>query len=290
MASYTVGGIDPAYPSFDAPPVANADTASVAFNSKATINVLANDTDPDAADQGYLGIGEYTDFVTSGGQIVTGSVTVINNQFVFDASDPNFASGSTDISFSYTAVDQWGAESNWTKVTLHVTGNAVPGVTYLGTVHDDVIHDTAGNDTLYGGNGDDKIYSTVGNDVLRGGNGKDQLFAGSGNDTLDGDNGNDILHAGTGADLLIGGNGSDTFVLPSNFTKVTIADFESREDRIDISPWVFQSLAQIQAAAVQHGDDLWISTADVFNPAQTHTLILQDTHVWQLHASDFAFV
>lgn len=290
MATHIVGSINADYPGFDTPPVANSDTGSGAYNTKITVDVLANDTDADAADQGYLGIGEYTDFITSSGQNVTSLVKVINNKFVFDASDPNFASGSTDITFSYTAVDQWGAESNWTTAVIHITGNAVPGITYCGTVHNDVIRDTAGNDKLSGNNGDDKIYSTIGNDVLRGENGKDQLFAGSGNDTLDGGNGNDTLYAGTGNDLLIGGNGNDTFVLPSNFSKVTIADFNSHNDTIDISPWIFQSFDQIRANAVQHGCDLWISTADLFNPTQTHTLILQDTHLCELRSSDFVFV
>lgn len=289
MAIYTVGTINPAYPSFDAPPVAIADTASLAYNTTVTINVLGNDTDVDPADQGYLGIGRYTDLVTSSGQVVTGSVKVIANKFVFDASDPNFASGGTDVTFSYTAIDQWGAESNWATVTIHVTGNAVEGITYCGTVHPDVIYDTAGNDDICGNNGDDILYSTLGNDILSGENGKDILYAGSGNDTLDGGNGNDTLYAGSGRDLLIGGNGKDLFVLPSNFSTVTIADFDSHDDTIQMSSWTYQNFAQVVAHAHQQGSDLVISTQDQFT-SQVHTLILQNTTLSDIQAKDFLFL
>lgn len=291
MATYTVGSINPDYPAFDSPPVANSDTAQVAYNNAVTINVLANDTDADTAnnDQLYLGVGRYTDAMTADGHIA-GTLKVVNNEFVFTADDPSFATSATTLTFSYTAVDQWGAESNWATVTISVTGNSTPGVAYDGTVHPDVIRDTPGNDTLYGGNNDDKIYSTTGTDVLSGGNGKDQLFAGTGNDTLLGGNGDDTLTAGSGVDILTGGHGNDLFVLPANYTKVTITDFDSKNDTIDMSPWVFQNFAQIEAHAQQHGADLWISTADAFDPSVTHTLVLQNTKLGDLHANDFLFV
>lgn len=313
MATHIVGTINPDYALLgDTAPVAIADTASVAYNQSVTIDVLGNDTDSDVLtqDQQFLGVGEYTDPVIAGTNTpAAGHLQVINNQFIFTADDPSFANGSTDITFSYTAVDQWGAESNWTTVTVHVTGNSTPGIHYCGTVHNDIIHDGGGNDYLYGNNGDDLIYSTTGNDVLNGGNGKDQLFAGSGNDVLIGGNGNDVLHAGSGVDILSGGDnsaydcgcfnmpgshdngaGKDTFILPSDFSTVTITDFKSQNDTIKISPWVFQSFSQMMTHATQQGCNVVISTADQFDPANTHTLILQHTSLQDLHAKDFLFV
>jgi Ca2+-binding RTX toxin-like protein len=325
MAAHVVGTINPDYALLgDNAPVANSDTGSVAYNQSVTIDVLHNDTDADTAtqDQQFLGVGEYTDPVIAGtSTAAAGHLQVINNQFVFTADDPSFASGATDITFSYTAVDQWGAESNWTTVTVHVTGNSTPGITYCGTVHNDVIHDGGGNDHIYGNNGNDILYSSTGNDVMDGGNGKDQLFGGVGNDTLIGGNGNDTITAGSGNDLLIGGsvgddhgnghgcgpcgggwgsgfdfddirgpsNDHDTFILPSNFSTVTIADF-SRNDTIDISPWVFQSFSQVMDHATQQGCNVVISTADQFDPSTTHTLVLQHTFLWELHAKEFTFV
>lgn len=298
-------------------PTANPDSASVAYNQSVTIDVLANDTDPDAGDQGFLHIAEYTNPVIAGTTTpAAGHLSVVNNQFVFVADDASYANGATDITFTYAAADQWNAEGNFTTVTIHVIGNSTPGITSCGTVHNDVMHDTAGNDFLYGNNGDDVIYSSSGNDVLEGGNGKDQLYAGSGNDTLIGGNGSDVLHAGTGNDLLIGGsvgddqgnhcpcdcggpinlthitssNGDhDTFILPSNFSTVTIADFHEH-DTIDISPWVFASFSNVMAHAAQQGGNVVISTVDQFDPALTHTLILQHTQLSDLHAKDFVFL
>jgi Ca2+-binding RTX toxin-like protein len=317
------GPIDPAWqtnsPWDTAPPTAVSDTANVAYNQAVTIDVLANDSDPDAMDQGALHIAEYTAPVIAGTNTpAAGHLAVVNNTFVFTADDASFANGATDITFSYTAADQWNAEGNWTTVTVHVTGNSTPGITYCGTVHNDVIHDGAGNDFLYGNNGNDIIYSSLGNDILDGGNGKDQLFGGAGNDTLIGGNGSDTITAGSGNDLLIGGrvgddegnghgcgpcggfhfdfndacgsNGDhDTFILPANYGTVTIADF-GWHDTIDISPWVFQNFAQVMAHATQHGCNVVITTADQFDPSVTHTLILDHTSLWSLHASEFTFV
>jgi Ca2+-binding RTX toxin-like protein len=290
MTIHTVGFITSAYPSFDHAPTANNDTAQVAYNGSLTIAALANDTDPDTAtlDQNYLGIGRYTDPVLSNGQ-AAGALQCIGNQFVFTASDPNFATGPTAVTFSYTAVDQWGAESGWATVTVTVTGNATPGVTYYGLNSPNVIYDSAGNDLLYGGNNKDKIYSSTGADHLFGQNGKDFLVAGNGNDSLVGGNGNDTLVAGSGADFLTGGRGHDMFVLGANFTKATITDFDPKTDSISISPWVLQSFGDLQTHAQPHGADLWVSTADLFDPSLIHTLILQNISLSQLHADNFFF-
>ncbi|WP_420859382.1 Hint domain-containing protein [Marivivens marinus] len=69
--------------------------------------------------------------------------------------------------------------------------------------------DTAGNDTLYGGDGDDSIWGVDGDDTLYGGDGNDHLDGDAGNDIVLGEAGNDTLIGDAGNDQLFGGSGDD---------------------------------------------------------------------------------
>jgi Ca2+-binding RTX toxin-like protein len=100
-----------------------------------------------------------------------------------------------------------------------------------GTVGDDLIIGSSGNDTLDGGRGDD---------ILVGGPGSDQLIGGVGNDFLDGSKGANTLLGGLGDDHLIvhvgdtaiGGPGVDGFdfsVLPGDHG-FAVVDFNAEED------------------------------------------------------------
>jgi Ca2+-binding RTX toxin-like protein len=71
------------------------------------------------------------------------------------------------------------------------------------------IEGTAGNDTIFGGQGDDYIVGYAGNDTLWGSNGNDTLDGGAGNDLLVGQNGHDTLFGGDGNDQVIGNAGGD---------------------------------------------------------------------------------
>lgn len=92
----------------------------------------------------------------------------------------------------------------------------------------------AGNDRLVGGEGADTLIGANGNDLLLGGGGNDRLRGESGNDLLNGGRGDDILNAGTGIDTMTGEEGRDTFVFDVATTTVSITDFQSRYDRIDL--------------------------------------------------------
>ncbi|MEO1500401.1 MAG: Hint domain-containing protein [Pseudomonadota bacterium] len=75
---------------------------------------------------------------------------------------------------------------------------------------DDTLSGGEGNDTLSGDWGNDSIDGGDGDDVAAGGSGDDTISGGDGNDTLDGDLGNDALFGEAGSDVLSGGDGEDT--------------------------------------------------------------------------------
>lgn len=126
-------------------------------------------------------------------------------------------------------------------VGINFSGNPI-----FGTVGNDNLHGTVGNDLIFGfegndkidggagrdcivggdgtdktegGSGDDVLFGNTGNDELKGGSGNDQIFGsenndtlngGSGDDTLKGEEGNDNLSGGSGNDFLDGSNGTDS--------------------------------------------------------------------------------
>ncbi len=75
------------------------------------------------------------------------------------------------------------------------------------------------------------------NNILIGNSGKNKISGGSGNDTIDGGNGNDSL---------IGGSGNDIFVL-HNESSVTIQDFTSSKDKIQLNTNEFNALSDFQS-------------------------------------------
>ena len=82
----------------------------------------------------------------------------------------------------------------------------------------DVIDGGAGDDTICGGRDNDVIHGGIGDDIIYGNEAADTLFGGFGNDdlrggywkdTLNGGPGNDVMRGGRGADILLGGSGND---------------------------------------------------------------------------------
>lgn len=107
---------------------------------------------------------------------------------------------------------------------------------------DDVLAGNDGNDTIRGGEDDDRLYGGGDDDVLAGNDGNDVLDGNVGDDTLFGGRGDDALLGGDGRDVLSGGTGADVFVFETvdhspqgGATRVTITDFETSLDRIDLS-------------------------------------------------------
>jgi hypothetical protein len=94
-------------------PVAVADTASVAEDSTVIIDVVANDTDIDGANE----INSAS--LAISGQPANGSVVIENNQVTYTPSLNYFGSDT----FEYTVSDHSGAVSNAATVTVNVSGS-----------------------------------------------------------------------------------------------------------------------------------------------------------------------
>ena len=83
----------------------------------------------------------------------------------------------------------------------------------IGSMYDDVLTGTRGENSLWG---------LGGNDDIDGGRRKDMLFGGDGDDDLDGGDGDDTLEGGDGADTLTGGDGTDTAAYTRSTMGVTV--------------------------------------------------------------------
>ncbi|BAY07756.1 SdiA-regulated domain-containing protein [Calothrix sp. NIES-2098] len=185
-------------------PVANNDSATTSDIKPVTINVLANDSDPDSDP---LSISSFTN--PNGG-------TVVKNQDNTFTYTPDIGFSGSD-SFAYTASDgKGGTDTATVNLTVNRISTGIFGTlnqdNLTGTNQKDLIGGLAGDDSLKGGNGEDTIYGGLGNDSLNGENGNDILYGNDGNDSLDGGNGNDTLYGDSGNDTLIGGNGDDLLV------------------------------------------------------------------------------
>ncbi|MFK3776577.1 M10 family metallopeptidase C-terminal domain-containing protein [Agrobacterium sp. NPDC089420] len=81
-------------------------------------------------------------------------------------------------------------------------------------------------------------------------------FSGTGgNDIIDGTAGNDVIVDGSGFDIMTGGAGSDVFKVTARSGDIdTITDFNSAEDRIDLSAFG-DRISVAQLSFTQKGDD-----------------------------------
>ena len=185
-------------------PDAKDDCATTAYNTAVTINVLANDSDPNC------------DKLTISGSPSSsqGTVTVNADGTLTFTPNPGFSGTAT---IKYTISDGRGGYDTAT-VSVTVKAPVKDGVVE-GTTGDDLI------DTAYTGDpegdridaGDynctdaDKVVAGAGNDTVLAGAANDTVFGEAGNDLIDGGAGNDLLDGGAGDDTFIGGAGNDSF-------------------------------------------------------------------------------
>jgi len=91
---------------------------------------------------------------------------------------------------------------------------------------------TVFNDIITASNGDDKIKGLAGNDTINGGNGNDTLEGGVGNDVIYGGKGDDIISGDAGNDKLYGVAGNNTFLfyLENPDSSFDINEYEAKFD------------------------------------------------------------
>ncbi len=105
---------------------------------------------------------------------------------------------------------------------------------------------------------------------LDGGAGNDHLSGGAGDDTLSGGAGDDTLSGGAGDDTLTGGADDDTFVFAAGHSNDTITDFNTGNNKIDLSAIPgFANLIAVQGATLDDGNGNTVITT----PTGTITLI-----------------
>jgi Ca2+-binding RTX toxin-like protein len=122
---------------------------------------------------------------------------------------------------------------------------------------DGTIDGSPGKDLAVGSDLSDVIKTYADNDDIYGGKGNDKIYAGAGKDIVNGEGGNDQLWGEKGADLFVFEKGSG---------KDKIADFNVREDKIDLSDYGFDSWREVKHAAhntskgvvitLDHGDSV----------------------------------
>jgi predicted extracellular nuclease len=276
-------------------PTAVDDTGAVNEDASVTLNVLANDTDPNAGDTKTL--------VSVSASDSGSSVAIVGDQVVYTADADVFdllsAGESATDSFTYVMRDAAGLTSS-ASVTVTINGvddtvtlNAGNGnSTVAGTGADDAINGGNGSDrlsglggadVLNGNNGSDTVSGGDGLDRLSGGNGTDSLDGGAGDDSLSGGNANDTLDGGAGDDQLSGGLGGDRFVFAGDFGRDVIVDWD-QNDQIELDHLQFADFQAVLAHAEQSGSDVLIKLDDA------HTITLSGVQLSSLNAGDFTFV
>lgn len=173
----------------------------------------------------------------------------------------------------------------------------------------DQINGNAGDDRLMGNDGDDAIQGGSGEDLLKGGTGADDLSGGHENDMIFGGADGDHLQGGAGHDQLIGGAGADTLAggtgndhlwggnfLHDNSTDIFIYiqgggqdmvhDFESDQDRIDLSSFGL-TYDELQTRFNDLGWATEIDFSGLDGAGDVDCIILRSVQVEQLQEDNF---
>lgn len=182
------------------------DRFTVRDGQPVALNILANDTDQDAA----LNL-SHIEILT---QPTRGTLTNASGQLVYTG-QPGYKGPDN---FTYRLNDQRGGLSEAATVNLQV--NLTPNKV-TGTSNGDVLQGTFRPDIFIGGQGDDTLYGFEENDTLDGGLGSDTLVGGVGNDRYVIDSLQDTLleKPGEGTDTVVS---SISWTLGEHFENLTL--------------------------------------------------------------------
>jgi VCBS repeat-containing protein len=240
-------------------PIAAADSNGTSKNSTISVSaangLLANDTDPDAHDQGHLFVGAVGGLATNVGHLVAGTYGSVDinadGSYIYVADKGGLPSQFVaQDTFNFTVADGHGGTD--TSTLSIIVSN--PNVDYL----------SGANTTLAGGNGKQVLDGSAGHDLLIGGNSPDVLVGGIG-------------------DTMTGGKGPDTFLFRPHFGANTITDFDFNNDAIQLDKSIFSSVADL----LSHTSNT--ANGAVINDTHGDTITLTNVTLAQLqmHQSDF---
>ncbi|MCA9107454.1 MAG: cadherin-like domain-containing protein [Planctomycetales bacterium] len=252
-------------------PIAKDDSANVFEDNSVTIDVQANDHDPEKDKLSVSLVSAPSDGILVLNE--DGTFTYEADADVFDLATPGDV---IDQTFIYEVDDGFGGKDQATAtilVTILDDGEVLSGANRA-----QILTGTdGGEDLLFGGNGDDELYGLDGGDTLYGERGNDLLDGGEGPDQLFGGRGDDVLRGGPGDDGLNGGKGADKFVLAIGEGVDTIFDFGDGLDRFRLDGLTVENLDIEQAeqdatisvdgellAIVRGIDAATLASADVF--------------------------
>ena len=240
-AALETGSIDLA-PAGNSAPQVGFDTARTLSGRAVSLDVRANDHDPDGDGMRFSAItgpGHGSIQIDGSGQLIYTPATnfVGTDQFSYRLTDGIANSGYASVTVTVEAnppVDLFGTSGDDVLNGRAVGVNVINGLggddrievteqnafgILFGEAGDDrlagglwqsdQLYGGAGNDTLIGRWGDDRLFGEDGNDILRGEAHDDHLEGGSGDDRLEGGYDSDVLMGGAGADQLNGGPGDD---------------------------------------------------------------------------------
>lgn len=206
FAFSSVGGA-----SLFAPDAVN-DALSTPRDTSGSVNVLANDTDPN---------GDPLVVTTVAPAAAHGAVSCTAAGIC--TYTPNAGYTGAD-SFTYAISDgKGGSDTATVAITVTVPTTTPPPppppatvatclgqrATIVGTAGSDVLTGTGANDVIVGLGGADTISGGGGNDLICAGDGNDVVAGAAGRDRIDGGAGKDKLGGGGGADVLLGGDEAD---------------------------------------------------------------------------------
>lgn len=208
------GAPPPPPPASNLAPLAANDAAVTQAGQSATIDVLANDSDPDgdvvSLARIVTGPAHGAAAIVDGKIVYTGAAGYVGADLLaYEASDGRGGVATASVSLTVEAPPPPPPDPDPVGVTL--VGSGGKDILKGGTLAD-AIDGAGGNDVLYGYAGDDRLVGGDGADMIYGGDGADILLGGEGNDRLQGDAGDDTLDGGAGTDTLYGGDGDDTFI------------------------------------------------------------------------------
>lgn len=135
----------------------------------------------------------------------------------------------------------------------------------------DILNGGAGADVIAGGWGDDRLNGGADNDTLRGEDGRDVIQGGAGDDIITGgkgadrligESGDDLFRFLDGGDVATGGDGDDVFQIVRGFGRVTITDFDTRDDELVSFGLRIDEIDRRSSTVIVEftsGDEVWLT-------------------------------